>query len=107
MDGANNLQIFLQIALPLIKNTFFTVLLIKFITFWNDYQSPKIFMPSFPTIANGLHFVMNENAKEGSIHTEVPARMAMVILTAVPITTLFMIFQKRLLGNLTMGGVKG
>jgi ABC-type maltose transport system permease subunit len=50
---------------------------------------------------------MNENAKEGSIHTEIPARMAMVILTAAPVTTLFMFFQKRLLGNLTMGGVKG
>lgn len=107
IDGANNWQVFLKIALPLIKNTFLTVLLIKFITFWNDYQSPKIFMPSFPTIANGLHFVMNENAKEGSIHTEVPARMAMVILTALPVTVLFMFFQKRLLGNLTMGGVKG
>ena len=107
IDGANNWQIFMRIALPLIKNTFLTVLLIKFISFWNDYQSPKVFMPSFPTIANGLHFVMNETAKEGSIHTEVPARMTMVIMTATPITVLFMIFQKRLLGNLTMGGVKG
>ena len=107
IDGASHLQIFLRIALPLIKNTLLTVLLIKFITFWNDYQTPKIFMASFPTIANGLHFVMNENAKEGSIHTEIPARMAMVILTAAPVTTLFMFFQKRLLGNLTMGGVKG
>ena len=107
IDGANNWQIFMRIALPLIKNTFLTVLLIKFISFWNDYQSPKVFMPSFPTIAHGLHFVMNETAKEGSIHTEVPARMTMVIMTATPITVLFMIFQKRLLGNLTMGGVKG
>lgn len=107
MDGASNLLIFLKIALPLVKNTFLTVLLIKFITFWNDYQSTKIFLPSFPTIANGLHTVMNENAREGSIHTEIPARMAMVVLTATPITTLFIIFQKRLLGNLTMGGVKG
>jgi ABC-type maltose transport system permease subunit len=28
-------------------------------------------------------------------------------LTATPVTILFMIFQQRLLGNLTMGGVKG
>ena len=107
MDGANNLQIFLKIAMPLIKNTFFTVLLIKFITFWNDYQSPKIFMPSYPTIANGMHYIMFLNADKGMIYTHVPARMAIVVLTAAPVTILFMVFQKRLLGNLTMGGVKG
>ncbi len=109
MDGANNFQILFKIALPLIKNTFFTVLLIKFITFWNDYQAPKIYMPSFPTIANGMYYIMNLTADAGndSIYTEVPARMATVILTAAPVTVLFMVFQKRLLGNLTMGGVKG
>ena len=107
MDGANNFQIFFKIAMPLIKNTFFTVLLIKFITFWNDYQSPKIFMPSYPTIANGMHYIMFLNADKGTIYTHVPARMAIVILTALPVTILFMCFQKRLLGNLTMGGVKG
>lgn len=109
IDGANNFQILIRIALPLIKNTFFTVLLIKFITFWNDYQAPKIYMPSFPTIANGMYYIMNLNADAGSdaIYTEVPARMATVILTAAPVAVLFMVFQKRLLGNLTMGGVKG
>ena len=109
IDGATHMQIFTRIALPLIKNTFFTVLLIKFITFWNDYQTPKVFMASFPTIANGLHYVMNENANAEAKfdHTQIPARMSMVILTAAPVTTLFMFFQKRLLGNLTMGGVKG
>ena len=109
IDGANNFQILFKIAMPLIKNTFLTVLLIKFITFWNDYQSPMVFMPSFPTIANGLNHIMNlnANAEQSSKYTEVPMRMAMVILTATPVTILFMIFQKRLLGNLTMGGVKG
>ena len=109
IDGASHFQILFKIALPLIKNTFLTVLLIKFITFWNDYQSPMMFMPSFPTIANGLNYIMNlnSNAEQGSVYTEVPVRMAMVILTATPVTILFMIFQQRLLGNLTMGGVKG
>ena len=33
MDGANNFQIFFKIAMPLIKNTFLTVFLIRFIGF--------------------------------------------------------------------------
>ncbi len=107
IDGANNFQILVRIALPLIKNTFFTVLLIKFIAFWNDYQSPQVYMPSYPTISKGLHRLMTISGDPGKVHTQIPARMAAVILTAAPVTVLFIIFQKRLLGNLTMGGVKG
>ena len=110
IDGANNFQIFFQIAMPLIKNTFMTVLLIKFIQFWNDYQAAMVFMPSYPTVAIGLNTIMNTNAdsKPGKYnHTMIPARMAAVVMTATPVCVLFAIFQKRLLGNLTVGGVKG
>ena len=36
-----------------------------------------------------------------------PSRMAAAVLTAVPVTIIFACFQKRLLGNLTVGGIKG
>lgn len=108
IDGANNFQIFFQIAMPLIRNTFFTVLLIKFISFWNDYQAAMIFMPSYPTVAIGLNEIMNTNAFAIRYqHHWIPARMAAVVMTATPVCILFAIFQKRLLGNLTVGGVKG
>ena len=108
IDGANNFQIFFQIAMPLIKNTFMTILLIKFISFWNDYQAAMVFMPSYPTVAIGLNRIMNINADSTRYnHKMVPARMAAVVMTATPVCILFAIFQKRLLGNLTVGGVKG
>ncbi|MBR2647180.1 MAG: carbohydrate ABC transporter permease [Clostridia bacterium] len=108
IDGANNFQIFFKIAMPLLKNTFMTVLLILFISFWNDYQTPMVYMPSFPVIAVGLNTVMTTNAYAGRYdHTMVPARMAIAVMTAVPVIILFACFQKRLLGNLTVGGVKG
>ena len=108
IDGANNFQIFFQIAMPLIKNTFFTVLLIKFISFWNDYQAAMVFMPSYPTVAIGLNEIMNTNSDTTRYdHAMIPARLAAVVLTATPVCILFAIFQQRLLGNLTVGGVKG
>ena len=108
IDGANNFQIFFQIAMPLIRNTFMTVLLIKFIAFWNDYQAAMVFMPSYPTVATGLNRIMNVNADSCKYAYEtVPARMSAVVMTATPVCILFAIFQKRLLGNLTVGGVKG
>ena len=108
IDGANNFQIFFQIALPLLKNTFLTILLIRFVFFWNDYQTPMVFMPSYPTIAIGLNTIMNTNADPLHFdHTPIPSRMAAVVMTALPVCVLFAIFQQRLLGNLTVGGVKG
>jgi ABC-type maltose transport system permease subunit len=82
--------------------------LIKFIAFWNDYQAAMVFMPSYPTVANGLNTIMNTNADSTRYnHTMTPARMAAVVMTATPVCILFAFFQKRLLGNLTVGGVKG
>ncbi len=110
IDGASNFMVFTRIALPLVRNTFFTVLLIKFITYWNDYQTPLVFMESFPTVARGLNDLIASSQNEpGSAFdvTSTPAKMSAVILTATPVVILFLVFQKHLLGNLTMGGIKG
>ncbi len=105
VDGASNFSIMMRIAFPLTKNTILTVFLINFIGFWNDYQTPLLYMPSFPTMAYGLF-----NLVRGTAPAEVqgiPFRLAGTVIVTVPILVLFLIFQKRLLGNLTMGGVKG
>lgn len=115
MDGANNFQVFFKISLPLIKNTFLTVFLIQTIGFWNDYQTPMIYTPSFPTVAMGLNELMSKAGGDPHLlgdnnrfdMTYTSSRMAAAVLTAVPVCTLFACFQKRLLGNLTVGGIKG
>lgn len=108
MDGANNFQVFFRIATPLLRNTFFTVFLIKFVTYWNSYQGALIYTPSYPVLAAGLNRIMNSGADTLRFdHTATPARMAAVVMAALPVCIVFSIFQKRLLGNLTVGGIKG
>ena len=104
IDGAGNTTIFLRIIFPLIKNTFITIMLIKFIEFWNDYQIPLVYMPSYPTIALGMYHMAYTTINNLS---RVPMRMAGSIMMITPILILFLAVQKRLLGNLTMGGIKG
>lgn len=104
IDGAGNFRILFRIALPLVRSLFFTVMLINFITFWNDYQTPLIFMPSFPTVALGM-FHMATTA-ENTLAT-IPMRMAGAMLLLVPILIVFLFTHKRLMGNLTVGGIKG
>lgn len=104
IDGASNMHILLAIVLPLVKNIFFTVMFVNFIGFWNDYQVPLLYMPSYPTVAYGMYNMAN--TRENNL-SSVPMRMTGAMLMFIPIFTLFLIFQKRLLGNLTVGGIKG
>ncbi len=108
IDGASNWQVFWHVATPLLKNTFGTVFLLKWVGYWNSYQSAKLYMPSYPVLASGLNYIMNSNADSLRFdHTATPARMAAVVMAAIPVCIVFSIFQKRLLGNLTVGGIKG
>lgn len=104
IDGAGEWKTFLQVVLPLVRNTFLTVLLIKFIDYWNDYQTPLLYFPSYPTLAVGLYTLGNSNDPALSW---VPSRLAACIIVLVPIMILFLLFGKKLMGNLTVGGIKG
>ena len=104
IDGASNLQVLLQIILPLVKNTFLTIFLLHFISFWNDYNTPLIYMPSYPTIAYGLYDVTTNTRQQMS---QTPYRMAAAVLMLIPIMIIFLLSHNRLLGNLTVGGIKG
>lgn len=104
VDGAGNWRIMTQISLPLIRNLFFTVILINFITFWNDYQSPLVYLPSYPTVAYGM-FKIKDTVINGM--STVPMRMAATTMMLAPVIILFALFSKRLLGNLSIGGIKG
>lgn len=104
IDGANEFSIMTRIMLPLVRNTFFTVFLIKFVELWNDYQVPLLYLPSRPTLSFGLYYVSNYT---GNTISTVPLRMAGCIIILLPILALFITFKEKLMGNITMGGVKG
>ncbi len=105
LDGASEVKIFFQIILPLVKTTFLTIVLIYFIDLWNDYQAPLIYLPNHPTLSTAVHLITMPGAESKMASTTM--RMMACILMVLPTTTLFLIFKKKMMGNLSMGGVKG
>ena len=103
IDGASESKVFFKVVFPLIRNTFFTILVIKFIEYWNDYQTPLLYLPGYPTLAVGLYNLGNSTVGEMSW---VPRKMAACIILLIPVLTLFIAFKDKLMGNLTMGGIK-
>ena len=103
IDGASELRIFLSVMLPLARNTLFTIGLIYFIGYWNDYQTPLLYLPSNPTIALGLFNFTKSTIPDIASPT---IKLGACIIVFLPIFTLFLIFQKRIIGNIYMGGIK-
>ena len=103
INGANEYQIFFRIMVPLVLPTCNTIFIIKFIEFWNDYQTPILFMPTHPTLAYGVYRMafLTENESSRVMH-----KLASCMLLAVPILVLFIAFRNKILGNVSMGGVK-
>jgi ABC-type glycerol-3-phosphate transport system permease component len=103
IDGANQLQIMVRIALPLVKNLFFTIMLIMFVEYWNNYQVPMVYLPYYPTLGYTL-FYKGPGSNEMN---NLPQVISLAVIVATPVLILFLIFQEKLMGNLTMGGLKG
>ena len=109
IDGANDWQIMVGIALPLVKYTFLSIFLIVFIEYWNDYIIPSLFIPDYTTLSLALYY-QSQGKELGNGKTylqNVPYLMATVLLVTTPVIILFSVFSQRLMGNLSVGGLKG
>lgn len=104
IDGANPLSIMLKIIVPLAMSTVITVFVLTFISFWNDFQIPMVYIPSYPVAAYGMYVFQNTPIVEIA---NTPTRLAGIFLMALPIVIFYAIFNKKLNVNLSAGGIKG
>lgn len=102
IDGASHSRIMFSIMFPLVGTTLGVVFLLNFIAYWNDYLTPMVYWPSRPTAALGM-FLYSKNSHVNSV----PDQLAGCMLLIFPIFVLFLIFQKHLMGNIAIGGLKG
>lgn len=103
VDGASHYTVYFRIMFPVMLPLMGTVFLMFFIQYWNDYQTPMVYLPSQPTIAYGLYRFMWSNETEISF---APIKIAGGVLVFLPVFIVFMIFREKLMGNLTAGGIK-
>lgn len=104
IDGASNFMVLVKIILPMMKNTIFTVFLIRFIFYWNEYTTTLLFLPTHPTLALGMYNLLH---MPSDVLSGVPMRLAGAVMLLIPTLILYLCCHKRLMGNLRMGGLKG
>ncbi|MCU6712891.1 sugar ABC transporter permease [Paenibacillus sp. J5C_2022] len=104
LDGATHRDTFFKIILPLSLPAVTFVALNSFITPFMDFILPQIILRSSDkmTLAQGLYnMVANETNSSFTLFA------AGAVLVALPITVLYMYFQKYLVGGLASGADKG
>lgn len=103
IDGASHLQIIVQVIVPLSKPALAVVAIFQFMTTWNDFMGPLLFLndSKLYTLAIGLRSFIS------TLYTPWPVLMAASTLTVAPLILLFFIAQKQFVSGLTMGGLKG
>ncbi|NLD26175.1 MAG: sugar ABC transporter permease, partial [Acholeplasmataceae bacterium] len=107
LDGANKWQIFTKIILPMAVPILSFVAVSQFMSPWMDYMLPRLLLDLKSTkenwtIALGLFDMISGPEKQN--YTTFAAG-AMIV--AVPITLLYMIFQRYLITGITAGATKG
>jgi len=106
IDGASKLQVFTKVILPLSIPIISFIALTAFMAPWMDYMLPRMLLSSSDrhTLAMGLYNLMDT---EQIFVYDITAFCAGAVLIAVPITTLYLVFQKFLIMGLTSGANKG
>lgn len=104
VEGAGELRVMLSVVMPLARTLIMTIFLIYFIGEWNDYNTPLIYMPTHPSLAFGIYYLVLENGANQI--SNAPMKMAGAYILFTPILLIFICFRKQLMQNLSMGGVK-
>ena len=103
IDGVTKLQLFFKVILPLSIPIIFFIAVTSFMAPWMDYMLPRflINMNERRTLAIGLFDLIT------GTNADFSAFCAGAVLVAIPITIMYMAFQRFLLEGLMAGANKG
>ena len=102
LDGASYLRVYWSIILPMLRPAIATVLVIKFVSIYNDFYTANLYMPSddLAVVSTALYrFIGPYGAKWEVI-------FAGIIICIIPSLIIFLSLQKFIYSNLVAGSVK-
>ena len=119
IDGAGNFRIFFQIAMPMAQVGICTVGMLYALGYWNDYYNALMFIRKsemYPmqyylyNILSNIQFAARQSQNRLSYNIAIPSetiKMAIIIVTIVPILFLYPFIQRYLVKGVVVGAVKG
>ncbi len=103
IDGCGHFGVFTRVMLPQVVSPVSALCVMSFINLWNDYTTPLLYFPSYPTLVTGLYIYEDQMGRLMNY----PTLFAGVIISVIPVVALFIAFQKQILEINVSGGLKG
>ena len=103
IDGSGETRTFLSVVCPMLKPAFGALAIFTFINTWNDYFLQLVMLTS----RNNLSISLGIATLQAELSTDYGRIMAGATLGAVPIVTIFVMFQKYFTNGIALGAVKG
>lgn len=102
IDGAGDLRIYFTIILPLLRPCLAALAIFTFLDSWNDYLRPLIMLEKVDsmTLPVALSFFSTQHGNDLS------ATMSASALVMMPVTVLFLVFQKHFIKGIALTGSK-
>ncbi len=107
VDGATSMETLYLVMLPLIAPGLVTTGLLAFIGAWNEFLFALSFTQTPDKYTVPIAMFNFTTSTGGGFEIPWGPIMAATIVVTVPLITLTLIFQRRILGGLTAGAVKG
>ncbi len=122
MDSCSELGKLIHISIPLSKPMISTVALFSALAYWNDWINGLYYLIRknelysiqnvLNTMMNNVQFLKENSMDAGSaqIVTQIPTsgvRMAIAVISVIPILIIYPFFQKAFIKGIVIGGVKG
>lgn len=101
IDGAGHFRIYFGIMIPMAVPALTAVGILTGIGFWNDYFTVYMYAPGKANIAYGIQRISSEAG------ADLPQVFAAMMLSVIPVLVVFACFQKTIMQNTAVGGVKG
>ena len=107
IDGANSMQTLLLVLLPLSRPALTTVVVISFISHWDEFFLPLVYLntPTLFPLSVGLRYFQSALLGEGQPMFHL--LMAGTTLALIPPVALFLVAQRYFVQGIVMSGIKG
>jgi multiple sugar transport system permease protein len=102
IDGANEFQRYVRIALPLSKPALTTVGIYAFIDAWSDYLAPMIYIskPAKLTLSLGMQQFLSQYSVDWAL------LMSAALIFVFPVIVFFLFFQRYFVQGISTSGLK-
>ena len=103
LDGANPLQAWWHIAMPLAKPAIAAVAVFAFVGSWNDFLGPLLYLRSPETFTISLGLA----AFQGTYVSQLHFTLALSLVALAPVVVVFVVAQRWIVQGVATGGWRG